>query len=482
MLDTQCSTLSILYPASRMEVLLVMDQAVIKQLEEIVGADHVLTSKEERICYSYDATLFSSMPDVVVKPNTTKQVAAVMGFGNKEGIPVTPRGCGTGLSGGSVPVKAGIVMSLTRMNKIKEIDPENLLAVAEPGVINVDLDNSVEKVGLFYPPDPASKKQCTMGGNVAENAGGLRALKYGVTKDFIMALEVVLPTGDVIRTGTRTVKAVTGYDLTGLMVGSEGTLGIITEITVGLMPLPEHKETMLAMFTDLADAANTVSKIISAGILPATLEFLDNATICCVEDYKSIGLPRDAAAMLLIETDGIKEAAQKEAKAIIEICKENKASSVESAQSEEQRDDLWAARRSALAAITRLNPSLVQEDVVVPRNRLADMAVAAAEIGKKYNLKTATYGHAGDGNLHPSFLVDVRRPEEMERARKGVRELFETALALGGTLSGEHGVGTEKAPYLRMELSEATVNAMQSLKKAWDPNDVLNPGKIFGYC
>lgn len=459
-----------------------MEQAVVKHLEGIVGAENVLTSKEERICYSYDATLFRSMPDIVVKPDTTQQIADIMTFANKEGIPATPRGCGTGLSGGSVPVNGGIVMSLTRMNKIKEIDPENLLAVVEPGVINVDLDNSVEEVGLFYPPDPASKNQCTMGGNVAENAGGLRALKYGVTKDFIMALEVVLPTGEVIRTGTRTVKAVTGYDLTGLMVGSEGTLGIVTEITVGLMPLPEHKETMLAMFTDLADAANTVSRIISAGILPATLEFLDNATICCVEDYKGIGLPRDAAAMLLIETDGIKEAAQKEAKAIVEICKENKASSVESAQSEEQRDELWAARRSALAAITRLNPSLVQEDVVVPRNKLADMAIAAAEIGKKYNLKTATYGHAGDGNLHPSFLVDVRRPEEMERARKGVRELFETALALGGTLSGEHGVGTEKAPYLRMELNEATFNAMQSLKKAWDPNNVLNPGKIFGPC
>lgn len=459
-----------------------MEQAVVKHLEGIVGAENVLTSKEERICYSYDATLFRSMPDVVVKPNTTKQISDIMIFANEEGIPTTPRGCGTGLSGGSVPVNGGIVMSMTRMNKIKEIDPGNLLAVVEPGVINVDLDNAVEKVGLFYPPDPASKNQCTMGGNVAENAGGLRALKYGVTKDFIMALEVVLPTGEVIRTGTRTVKAVTGYDLTGLMVGSEGTLGVVTEITVGLMPLPEHKETMLAMFTDLADAANTVSRIISAGILPATLEFLDNATICCVEDYKGIGLPRDAAAMLLIETDGIKEAAQKEAKAIVEICKENKASSVEKAQSEEQRDELWAARRSALAAITRLNPSLVQEDVVVPRDKLADMAIAAAEIGKKYNLKTATYGHAGDGNLHPSFLVDVRRPEEMERARKGVRELFETALALGGTLSGEHGIGTEKAPYLRMELNEATFNAMQSLKKAWDPNNVMNPGKIFGPC
>lgn len=465
-----------------MEDLIVMEQAVVKHLEGIVGAENVLTSKEERICYSYDATLFRSMPDVVVKPNTTKQISDIMIFANEEGIPTTPRGCGTGLSGGSVPVNGGIVMSLTRMSKIKEIDPGNLLAVVEPGVINVDLDNAVEKVGLFYPPDPASKNQCTMGGNVAENAGGLRALKYGVTKDFIMALEVVLPTGEVMRTGTRTVKAVTGYDLTGLMVGSEGTLGVVTEITVGLMPLPEHKETMLAIFSDLADAANTVSRIISAGILPATLEFLDNATICCVEDYKGIGLPRDAAAMLLIETDGIKEAAQKEAKAIVEICKENKASSVEKAQSEEQRDELWAARRSALAAITRLNPSLVQEDVVVPRDKLADMAIAAAEIGKKYNLKTATYGHAGDGNLHPSFLVDVRRPEEMERARKGVRELFETALALGGTLSGEHGIGTEKAPYLRMELNEATFNAMQSLKKAWDPNNVMNPGKIFGPC
>lgn len=465
-----------------MEDLIVMEQAVVKHLEGIVGAENVLTSKEERICYSYDATLFRSMPDVVVKPNTTKQISDIMIFANAEGIPTTPRGCGTGLSGGSVPVNGGIVMSLTRMNKIKEIDPGNLLAVVEPGVINVDLDNAVEKVGLFYPPDPASKNQCTMGGNVAENAGGLRALKYGVTKDFIMALETVLPTGDVIKTGARTVKAVTGYDLTSLIVGSEGTLGIVTEITVGLMPLPEHKETMLAIFSDLADAANTVSQIISAGILPATLEFLDNATICCVEDYKGIGLPRDAAAMLLIETDGIKEAAQKEAKAIVEICKKNKATSVEKAQSEEQRDELWAARRSALAAITRLNPSLVQEDVVVPRDKLADMAIAAAEIGKKYNLKTATYGHAGDGNLHPSFLVDVRRPEEMERARKGVRELFETALALGGTLSGEHGIGTEKAPYLRMELNEATFNAMQSLKKAWDPNNVMNPGKIFGPC
>lgn len=465
-----------------MEDLFVMDQAIIKQLREIVGGDNVLTSKEERICYSYDATLFRSMPDVVVKPITTKQISTIMRLANREGIPVTPRGCGTGLSGGSVPLRGGIVMSLTRMNKIRQIDRENLLAVVEPGVINVDLDNAVEKFGLFYPPDPASKKQCTMGGNIAENAGGLRALKYGVTKDFVMALEVVLPTGDVIRTGARTVKAVTGYDLTGLMVGSEGTLGIATEITVGLMPLPDHKETMLAIFTDLADAANTVSRIISAGIIPATLEFMDNATICCVEDFKGIGLPRDAAALLLIETDGIKEAAQKEAKAIVEICRENKARSVEIAQTEEQRDNLWSGRRSALAAITRLDPSLVQEDVVVPRSRLADMAVAAAEIGKKYNLKTATYGHAGDGNLHPSFLVDVRRTEEMERAEKGVRELFETALALGGTLSGEHGIGTEKAPFLRMELDEATVNAMQALKKAWDPNDVLNPGKIFGYC
>jgi glycolate oxidase len=456
-----------------------MDAALIKELERIVGEKNVLTSLEDRICYSYDATLYRGLPDVVVKPDSTEEVSKIMRLANKHGVPVTPRGAGTGLSGGSVPAKGGIVMSMTRMTRIKEIDPENLLAVCEPGTINLDLDNAVEEYGIFYPPDPASKKVCTMGGNIAECAGGLRGLKYGVTRDYVLGLEAVLPTGDVIRTGCRTVKGVTGYDLTKLIIGSEGTLAIVTEITVKLLPIPEHKETMMAVFKDLAQAGQAVSNIIAAGIIPATLEFLDNATIQCVEDYKHIGLPREAAAILLIETDGIKEAAQKEAKEVIRICKETGAISVEIAQNEEQRDKLWEARRSALAAITRLDPSLLQEDVVVPRSKLADMAVAADEIYRKYNLKGATYGHAGDGNLHPSILTDVRRKDEMERAELAIKEIFEAAVRLGGTLSGEHGIGTEKAPYFKLEVSDETANAMLALKKAWDPNDILNPGKIF---
>lgn len=456
-----------------------INKKIVSELEKIVGKKNVIISKEELVCYSYDATLKHHMPDIVVKPATSQQVSAIMKLANKHRVPVTPRGCGTGLSGGSVPVKGGIIMSLTRMNKILEIDKENMLAVVQPGVINLDLDTAVGKVGLFYPPDPASKNQCSMGGNVAECAGGLRGLKYGVTRDYIIALEVVMPNGDIIRTGARTVKAVTGYDFTKLFVGSEGTLGTITEITVKLLPIPEHKETMMATFKEIRDAGQTVSNIIAAGVIPSTLEFLDNATINTIEDFKHLGLNRTAAAMLLIETDGYKEATTRQMNEIIRICKETGAIEIKKANNETEREDLWAGRRSALAAITRLNPSLLQEDIVVPRSKVAEAAVECEKIWKKYGLRGANYGHAGDGNLHPSILTDERNKEEMAKAKKAIREFFELAIKLGGTLSGEHGIGTEKAPFLDLEVSPEFKKAMMSLKKAWDPNDILNPGKIF---
>jgi len=378
-----------------------------------------------------------------------------------------------------LPVEGGVVLVLTKMNRVLQIDPENLVAVVEPGVVTYHLQQEVEKIGLFYPPDPASLKSSTIGGNVAECAGGPRAVKYGVTKDYVLGLEVVLPTGEIITTGAQTVKSVVGYDLTKLLVGSEGTLGIITKIILRLLPLPKAKRTMLAMFPNIEAAATTVSQIISSRIIPTTLEFMDNATIRCVEDYLHMGLPVEAGALLIIEVDGAPEVLNGEVGEIQKICQANRAIETKVAKDDREAEELWKARRAVSSAVVKLNPTKINEDVTVPRSKVANLLRQMEAISKKHNLIIVNFGHAGDGNIHVNVLIDRRKPGEEERAHLAVKEIFEATLGLGGTLSGEHGIGITKAPYLAMELGDMGLKVMKRIKQSFDPNNILNPGKIF---
>jgi len=456
-----------------------IDKSVIQGIRNIVGKENVAEDKETRICYSYDATNLRYLPDLIVYPFNREQISAILKLANEARFPVIPRGAGTGFTGGTLPVEGGVVLVLTKMNRVLQIDPENLVAVVEPGVVTYHLQQEVEKIGLFYPPDPASLKSSTIGGNVAECAGGPRAVKYGVTKDYVLGLEVVLPTGEIINTGVQTVKSVVGYDLTKLLVGSEGTLGIITKIILRLLPLPKAKRTMLAMFADIESAATTVSQIISSRIIPATLEFMDNATIRCVEDYLHMGLPVEAGALLIIEVDGAPEVLNGEVGEIQKICQANRAIETKVAKDDKEAEELWKARRAVSSAVVKLNPTKINEDVTVPRSKVANLLRQMEAISKKHNLIIVNFGHAGDGNIHVNVLIDRRKPGEEERAHVAVKEIFEATLGLGGTLSGEHGIGITKAPYLAMELGDMGVEVMKRIKQSFDPNNILNPGKIF---
>jgi glycolate oxidase len=456
-----------------------MDRVIIKQIIDIVGKENVVEDRETLICYSYDATNIRYLPDLVVFPRTPQQISGILKLANENHFPVIPRGAGTGFTGGTLPVEGGVVLVLTKMNKILKIDQENLLAIVEPGVVTYDLQQEVEKIGLFYPPDPASLKSSTLGGNVAECAGGPRAVKYGVTKDYVLGLEAVLPTGEIISTGVQTVKSVVGYDLTKLLVGSEGTLGVITKIILRLLPLPKGKRTMLAIFPTIESAATTVSQIISSRIIPTTLEFMDNATIRCVEDYLHMGLPVEAGALLIIEVDGAPVALNGEVEEIQKICEANQAMQIKVAKDPQEAEGLWKARRAVSSAVVKLNPTKINEDVTVPRSKVAEILRRVEAISKKHNLIIVNFGHAGDGNIHVNVMIDRRKPGEEDRARAAVKDIFEAALDLGGTLSGEHGIGITKAPYLAMELGDMGVEVMKRIKKSFDPNNILNPGKIF---
>ncbi len=451
-----------------------------ENLSNIVGKENVIIDKEKLICYSYDATagMKKSLPDVFVTPTSTEQVQKVIQFADEHEIPVFTRGAGTNLSGGTIPdSENAIVMGLVKMDKILEIDPSNLTATVQPGVIIEDLNNEVEKHGLMYPPDPGSVTTATMGGSTAECSGGLRGLKYGVTKHYTMGMEIVLANGKIMRCGGKTVKNVSAYDMVKLFTGSEGTLGIITEITVKLMPTPEARKTLSATFKKLDDAADTVFDIISSKVIPATLEIMDNVTIKTVENYANIGLDIKSDAMLIIEVDGISEVVEKEAKAVEEVCKKNNGV-VTVAKNDEERDGLLQARRDALPALAQVSPTTILEDATVPRSEVPKMIKALQEISKKYNLKIGTFGHAGDGNLHPTILTDERNTEEMEKVNKAIDEIFENAIKLGGTLSGEHGIGIAKKKYVVNEFGEDGVEALKAVKKALDPKNILNPGKI----
>ncbi|MBJ7886882.1 glycolate oxidase subunit GlcD [Bacillaceae bacterium HSR45] len=457
-----------------------MSSQVRSKLIEIVGSANYDDSNAGRLVYSYDATpQFQSMPDAVIAPRSKEEVSRIVKICNTHRIPIVPRGSGTNLCAGTCPTEGGIVLLFKHMNQILEIDEENLTITVQPGVITLDLIHAAEEKGLFYPPDPSSMKISTIGGNINENSGGLRGLKYGVTRDYVMALEIVLANGDIIRTGGKLAKDVAGYDLTRLFVGSEGTLGVITEATLKLIPAPETKKTVLALYQDIDSAAQTVSNIIAHKIIPTTLEFLDQPTIQVIEDFAKIGLPVHAKAVLLIEQDGTEDAVRRDIAVIEEICKKGNAVSVQTAQTEAEAENLREARRTALSALARLKPTTILEDATVPRSEIAEMVKAINSIAEKHQISICTFGHAGDGNLHPTCTTDVRNSEEMKRVEQAFEDIFKKAVELGGTITGEHGVGEMKAPYLELKLGNAGIAAMKAVKQALDPNNIMNPGKIF---
>lgn len=451
----------------------------IKALQEIVGAANLTTETADRICYSYDATQQRFLPDVVVYPGCSAEISRIMQLANAERIPVFPRGAGSGFTGGSLPTRGGIVLSTERLDQILEIDEENLVAVVQPGVVTEAFQQAVEKVGLFYPPDPASLKFSTLGGNVAECAGGPRCVKYGVTKDYILGLEVVTPTGDIITTGGPTMKGVVGYDLTKLLCGSEGTLGIITKIVIKLLPLPEAKKTMLVLFDSIDGAARAVSAIIGHKIIPTTLEFMDGRTLDCVRQATGLQVPPEARAVLIIEVDGDKEFLAKQAAQIAEIIQPLGVVETRIAETNAESEALWQIRRSVSASLRKVNPDKFNEDICVPRSKVPEMIRKVDAIAERHNIPIVNFGHAGDGNIHVNIMIDKKIPGELEKAEQAIEEVFKGALELGGTMSGEHGVGIAKAAYIPLEISAAAAGYMKTIKKALDPNNILNPGKIF---
>jgi glycolate oxidase len=451
------------------------------ELRAIVPGDrHVLTEPEDLISYGYDGTWYEQRPLVVVSPETTEQVSRIHRLASAERIPLTPRGMGSGLSGGSVPAGTAIVISLMRMNRILEIDEINGVAVVQPGVITADLQSEVEKRGLFYPPDPSSLRQSAIGGNIAENSGGSRCLKYGVTTDYVQALEIVLPDGAVIRTGGKMVKNVTGYNLRALFTGAEGTLGTVTEITLRLIPKPKHARTALVSFSRLEDAARAVPAIMSAGMTPTSIELLDKLTMECVEEYANVGLPLEADAILLIGVDGnYEEVLDAELRAIETVVRAHGASDIRIATSDVESEKLWAARRAISPALARKRPNKLGEDISIPRSAIPDMAARVREIASRYRLLIPLFGHAGDGNLHPNILCDRSDADEMQRVTAAAREIFEAAVELEGTLSGEHGIGLLKKQFMEFDLGKEQVELMRRIKAAVDPDGIMNPGKIF---
>lgn len=457
-------------------------QSIINEFIKIVGKEKLFTRKEDRVTYSYDAAVLDSViPCAVVMPETSDEVGEIVKVCSRNRIPLTVRGSGTNLSGGTIPSgESGVVLLTGKLNRILEINEADMYAVVQPGVVTAVLAAAVEKRGLFYPPDPGSQAVSTLGGNVAENAGGLRGLKYGVTKDYVMGLSFFDAMGEHVKAGSKTVKCATGYNLTGLMVGSEGTLGVMDEIILKLIPLPRARKSMVAVYKTIKQASETVAAIIAGRMVPATLELLDNFTIRAVEAYSHAGLPVDAGALLLIEVDGHPAQVEDEGAEVETLCRKSGAHGITVAADDKERDKIWSARRSALSALAKLRPTLVLEDATVPRSKIPAMVEALQNIAATYKIQIGTFGHAGDGNLHPTILTDKRDKEEWHRAESAIEEIFDKALELGGTLSGEHGTGLAKAPFLKKEVGMSSILFSRRLRKAMDPNGILNPGKVTG--
>ena len=450
----------------------------IESLMSIVGPDQVRTDEVSRDAYGIDALQRGRPADVVVLPGVTAEVADIARACNQAGVPLTPRGAGTGYTGGAVPVCGGVVLSLERLNRIIDIDTSSLVAVVEPNVVTADLQAAVERVGLFYPPDPASLSQSVIGGNVAECAGGPRAFKYGTTKRYVLGLEAVLPSGEVIRTGGKSVKNVVGYDVTQLLVGSEGTLAIVTQIIVRLIPLPPARATLRASFTSIARAIEAVGTVIAEGVVPAALELIDADCVRAIARQRGGDTSAGSDAVLLIEVDGMPASVREELQRVSDACAAV-GGAVATAETEDERDALWRDRRDLSLALRALAPRKINHDVVVPKGRIPQLFDVIARLKDAYRLPMPSFGHVGDGNIHVNILVDPADPDAMTRAAKAERQLFEEVVALEGSISGEHGIGFSKAQFLGLELSTETISLMRRLKHAFDPNGILNPGKIF---
>ena len=449
-----------------------------KTLVDIVGQENFADSLIDLVSYSYDASDHDHRPEAAVWPTCTEEVSKILGITNDHGIPVTPRGAGTGLAGAAIPAFSGIVMDMCRMNRILAIRIADRLAIVQPGVVYADLENALAPYGFFFPPDPASGKVCTLGGNVATNAGGLRGAKYGVTKNYVMGLEVVLPDGRIMRTGSKCMKSVSGYDLTRLFVGSEGTLGIITEITLKIQPKPLVFKTGLAFFNSLKDAGQAVSDIMHSGIIPSVLEILDENTIKVLQEHGDIDLP-NVKAMILVETDAYTETeAHFQMDKVMEVFKKNNATQIRIAGTDQEVEELWKARRSISSVSAKIRANNVSEDVTVPMTSLPDLLSGISDIVRNYDLPFVIFGHAGDGNLHPKIMYDRSDPDQVKRMNKAVDEIFRLTCDLGGTLTGEHGIGLAKAPFMELEHEQVALDLMRSLKRIFDPNNILNPGKM----
>jgi glycolate oxidase len=455
-----------------------MDKEIKKRLREIVGEDNFTDCLIDLVSYSYDASDNFSRPQAAVWPSSTEQVARIMRLAWEREIPVTPRGAGTGLAGSAVPAAGGLVMDLSRMNRILEIRIPDRLVVLEPGVVYEDLDRALAPYGFFFPPDPASGKVCTIGGNVATNAGGIRGAKYGVTRDYVLALEVVLADGRILQTGSSCMKSVSGYDLTRLFVGSEGTLGVITRITLKISPRPKASSTATAVFSDLSDAGRAVSDIMHSGVIPSVLEILDERALKVLREHGGFALP-EAKAMILTETDGYTQAeAEAQMERILEVFSKNKAAAVEQASSPADAQSLWRVRKSVGSVAAKLRPANISEDVAVPISRVPDLLTGISRIASEMDIPFVIFGHAGDGNIHPRLMYDPARPEQSRAVHLAAEAIFRLACGLGGTLTGEHGIGLSKAPYMEIEHSSVSLEIMRVIKASLDPKNILNPGKM----
>jgi len=458
----------------------VLDPKHIKALEGLVGKENVYSDKAHLIAYSYDATRTRFEPDAVVFPRDEEDISRILVYCNHHGIVITPRGAGSGFTGGALPTNGGITLAMEKhMNKILEIDMENMVAVVQPGVINMDLQKAVEEVGLFYPPDPASEAYSTLGGNVSENAGGMRAAKYGITKDYVMALRAVRPNGDIIRAGKRTIKDVAGYNIAGILIASEGTLAVLTEITVKLIPKPKFTKAYMGIFPSVDDAMNAVFKSLAAGANPVAMEFMDDLVVQALKEKLGVELPEDAGALLIGDVDGnVAEEVEFQLDILGKSFKENGAQEFVIANDAKEREELWYARRNASPSITIFGSKKLNEDISVPRSMLPEALKRIYAIGNKYGFKVPCFGHAGDGNIHVNVMVDGSDEKQLEEGHKAIEEIFEMVVELGGTLSGEHGIGTSKAPFMDIAFNEVELALFRDIKKAFDPNNILNPGKM----
>ena len=457
-----------------------LDKTHIKYFTKLLGKEDALYDKAHLLAYSYDATRLKYYPDIVLFPKNEEQVSAIMKYCNEHKIIITPRGSGSGFTGGSLSHQGGVILCLDRhMNKIKEIDLKNMLVVCQPGVVNLQLQKTVEQKGLFYPPDPASEAFSTIGGNVCENAGGMRAAKYGITKDYVMALRMVLPNGDIITTGKKTIKDVAGYNLSGIIIGSEGTLGIVTEITLKLLSKPQKQKTFMAVFESIDDAMESVYRAMASGVSAVAMEFLDNLTIKCVESKFKKGLPTDAGAIIIGDVDGnVDEEIDHSLNMLEEIFMQNKAREFNVATSQEQAAGFWFARKNASPSLAQYGNKKINEDITVPRAVLPELLAGISEVSKKYNVVIPCFGHVGDGNVHTNVMLKDPDEEMLEIGHKAISEIFELTVKLGGTLSGEHGIGLSKAPFMNLAFSNEEMNLFRAIKKAFDPNNILNPSKM----